>query len=269
MDSLDKITLKSFLAALLRLGSSLPETFQKQLNDVSNDFLTDIDTLNTLTENYEPLEEEYMEARGILQNDGERFRSSTVETAPLAETNDDKLLNLASEVLKAKDSVDFIKRAYASSPELQLLFTELGYSQLQLKDAKESYSTSEANELEVLGSQTYRYKIVELVGRFCIDTEDGEKIYDLIHPHLLAEKPVELDFSGVEICVSSFLSFAVGHLLADIPQDRLNTLLTVSNLNSVGMRSYNRVLRNFNRYYSIPDFHSRVSKVIDEFATSY
>lgn len=264
MDSLDRITLKSFLAALLRLGSSLPETFQKQLNDVSTNFLADITTLDTLTEDYEPLEEEYMEARGILQNDGERFRSSTVETAPFAETNDDKLLNLASEVLKAEDSVDFIKRAYAASPELQLLFTELGYSQLE--NAKESYSAFEVSDLEVRGSQTYRYKIVELVGKTCIASSKGQKVYDLIHPHLVAGDSVELDFSKVETCVSSFLSFAIGQLLADISQEKIDSLLTVSNLNTNGMRSLKRVFRNFNRYYSIPDIHSKVDKINGELA---
>ena len=360
MDSLDKITLKSFLAALLRLGSSLPKTYQKQLNDVSTNFLTDIDILDTLTEDYEPLEEEYLEARGILQNDGERFRSSTAETAPPAQISDDKLLNLVSEVLKAEDSINYIKRAYATSPELQMLLEELGYQRLESKKDKKINSkrllynafptapftlriitklsahksinavipgksrfaknTCSKLELNVISSlagkgyiitvqvskiiqelyvktdidrvaldkiiaeissssdktsdvisslQIYRYNIAGLVGKFCIDTEDGEKVYDLIHPKLLVGKPVELDFSGVETCVSSFLSFAVGHLLADIPREKLDSLLTVSNLNSVGMRSYNRVLRNFNRYYSIPDFHSRVSKVIDEFATSY
>ncbi|NJL52188.1 MAG: DUF4325 domain-containing protein, partial [Hydrococcus sp. SU_1_0] len=149
-----------------------------------------------------------MEARGILQNDGERFRSSTVETAHPTEINDDKLLNLASEVLKAEDSVDFIKRAYAISPELQILFKELGYSDLEV--TKGSSSPFEVNDAEARESQTHRYNIAELVGKFCIDTEDGEKVYALIHPNLLAGNPVELDFSGVEICVSSFLSFAVG-----------------------------------------------------------
>jgi hypothetical protein len=265
MDSLNKITLKSFLAALLRQDSSLPELLQKRANECSTSFLAKIETLDALAA--PPLEEEYMEARAILQDDGERFRSSTIETEASVEVNDDKLLNLASEVLKAEDSVTFIKKAYATSPELQLLFKELGYADLEYQ--KDAASSAEANDRETKESQTYRYNIAELVGKFCIDTENGEKIYALIHPQLLAGNPVELDFSGVEICVSSFLSFAVGQLLADIPQESLDKLLTVSHLNPVGMRSFNRVLRNFNHYYSIPDFHSRVDKVIDEFASSY
>jgi hypothetical protein len=263
MDSLNKITLKAFLAALLRQESSLPESLQKQANEGRASFLAKITSLRELA-NKPPLKEEYMEARVILQDDGERFRSSTIETALPVEISDEKLLNLASEVLQADDSVDFIKRAYATSPELQLLFKELGYADLE--ETKESGSSFAVNDQEIQESQTYRYNIAELVGKICIATSKGQRIYDLIHPHLLAEDTVELDFEGVEICVSSFLSFAIGQLLADIPREKIKYLLTISNLNTDGMRSLNRVFRNFNRYYSIPDIYSRVDKVNDELA---
>ena len=244
------------MAALLRLGSSLPNTLQKQLNDVSTDFLTDIDTLYTLAEDYEPLEEAYFEAREILQNDGERFRSSTVEIAHPTETNDDKLLNLASEVLKAEDSVDFIKRAYAVSPELQLLFTELGYSEFE--DAKESDSPFEVSDLEAGESRTYRYKIVELVGKTCIASSKGQKIYNIIHPHLLMGQPVELDFSGVEICATPFLSFAIGQLLKDIPVKKLNKLLKINSIDATGKETLEIIFEDYSQYYSDPQFRCTV-----------
>lgn len=39
-----------------------------------------------------------------------------------------------------------------------------------------------------------KYKIIDLIGSYCIARQDGEKIYDLIHPELVADHPVELNF---------------------------------------------------------------------------
>ena len=49
--------------------------------------------------------EDYIAVRRLLQDDGDRFRSSVVAENPSVEISDEQLLNLASEILAAEDSV--------------------------------------------------------------------------------------------------------------------------------------------------------------------
>ncbi|WP_204106303.1 MULTISPECIES: STAS-like domain-containing protein [Spirulina sp. CCY15215] len=112
-----------------------------------------------------------------------------------------------------------------------------------------------------------KLEIHTLVGKNCMTCEDGQIVYDRIHPELLAECPVELDFAGVEIFASPFFNFAIGQLLRDIEPDNLNRLLTFPNLNSIGKSILKQVIENSKRYYSDEKYRSKVDKVIEEQAT--
>jgi hypothetical protein len=123
MDSLDAITLKAFLAALMRLDASLPDNVQNQLNEIGQTFLANVPKLHALVKSYAPLEQEYMDARLALQKDGERFRSTIVERDRSTDIGEEKIINFAVEVLKAEDSVNLVqKKAQESSLLGQLLF---------------------------------------------------------------------------------------------------------------------------------------------------
>ncbi|BAZ14535.1 hypothetical protein NIES4071_63790 [Calothrix sp. NIES-4071] len=113
-----------------------------------------------------------------------------------------------------------------------------------------------------------RHEILNLVGKNCITPGDGQKVYELVHPELLADQPVELDFAGVKIFASPFFNFAIGQLLRDIEPENLNRLLKVSNLNQVGKQILKLVIENSKRYYSDPDFRNRVDQVISEQANT-
>jgi hypothetical protein len=89
-----------------------------------------------------------------------------------------------------------------------------------------------------------------LIGENCITIEDGQKLYDRIHPQLLANKPVEIDFDGVKICASPFFNFGIGQLLKDLPASSLNQLLKISHLHSVGEKTLRVVIANSTQYYS-------------------
>ncbi len=266
MNSLDRITLKSFLAALLRQNSSLPDALQKKLNEVSATFAEKINILSLLTEEYQPLEEEYYEARAILQNDGERKRSSVVETiTPRVEINDEAVLNFATKVFSMPDSVASLKRAYAQHSAVRSLFEELDYPSIEKKQATDISSEAEASSKK---AQIYDYNIniAELIGKTCIAPSKGKKVYGRIHPRLLAGHSVELDFSGVEICGTPFLSFAIGQLLKDIPLEKLNQLLTINNLDTVGQETLEIIFEDYSQYYSDAQFRSTVDRVISELA---
>lgn len=109
-----------------------------------------------------------------------------------------------------------------------------------------------------------KHEILTLIGKNCITPSDGQKLYDLVHPALLAEREVGLDFAGVEIFASPFFNFAIGQLLRDIQPETLNRLLKFSHLNSVGRQILKLVIENSKRYYSDSDVRSRVDKVISE-----
>ena len=105
-----------------------------------------------------------------------------------------------------------------------------------------------------------KLNIYELVGENCITMEDGQKVYDLIHPELLTGRRVELDFTDVSVFASPFLNVAIGQLLRDIKSEDLNRLLKVSNMTSAGLAVLRRVIENSKRYYS----DEKTRKAVDE-----
>lgn len=138
MNSLDTITLKSFLAALMRLDGFLPAELQHQLNEIGKAFPSDVPKLHALAKNYPPLEQEYMDARLALQKDGERFRFAIPEADYSAQISDEKLINFAAEVLNADDSVDLVKKAATESNALgQILFGLRRQTSFMVKDARD------------------------------------------------------------------------------------------------------------------------------------
>ena len=123
MDSLDTITLKAFIAALMRLDDSLPADLQTQLGEVGKTFPSDICQLHTLAKNYSPLAQEYMDARLALQKDGDHVQLLINEPDDSAHITNEKIINFAVEVFKANDSVNLVKtKAQESSVLGQVLF---------------------------------------------------------------------------------------------------------------------------------------------------
>lgn len=113
-----------------------------------------------------------------------------------------------------------------------------------------------------------KYYIHDLVGKTCMTPEDGQKVYTLTHPKLLEERPIELDFAGVDIFASPFFNFAIGQLLRDIPAETLNRLLKISNLNPIGRQILKRVIENSKQYYSDENTRKAVDEVVSEQANS-
>jgi len=107
-----------------------------------------------------------------------------------------------------------------------------------------------------------KWKILDLVGEDCITIEDGEKVYDLIHPELMAGRPVELDFAGVTVFASPFFNAAFGHLLEDLSPEDLERLLKVSNLIPVGRNTLKLVIENSAQYYRDPVFRQALDEIL-------
>ena len=107
-----------------------------------------------------------------------------------------------------------------------------------------------------------QYKIIDLIGSYCMARQDGEKIYDLIHPELVADHPVELNFLGVKLIWPPFLNAAIGQLYKDLQPEKINRLLKISNIHSRGMQGLQLVRENSYRYYSEPKYQETVDTVM-------
>jgi len=121
MNALDTITLKAFLAALMRLNDSLPADLQNQLNEIAKALPADICKLHAIAKSYLPLAEEYIDARLALQHNG--FRLNVPDADYSNQMRDEKIINFAVEVLNTEDSVNLAKQQAQESTVLgQLLF---------------------------------------------------------------------------------------------------------------------------------------------------
>ncbi len=124
MNSLDAITLKAFLAALIRLDTSFSTEVQNQLNQSADTFPENVSTLHELAKSYSPLKQEYMDALIALQDDGERQRLIIFNDGSI-QVSEQKILNFAIEVLQSQDSVNLAKNKAQESSELGKLLFEL------------------------------------------------------------------------------------------------------------------------------------------------
>lgn len=106
--------------------------------------------------------------------------------------------------------------------------------------------------------------IHRIIGENCITLEDGQKVFDLVHPKLLASQAVELNFENVTVFASPFFNAAIGRLLKDIKPDDLNRLLKISDLIPTGLAVLKRVIENSKEYYSNEGARKALDEILHE-----
>jgi hypothetical protein len=112
-----------------------------------------------------------------------------------------------------------------------------------------------------------KFDVHEMVGENAITVDDGQRLFDQIHPELTAGHPVELDFSRVKVYASPFFNAAIGQLLRDLKPEDLNRLLKLEGLNPVGHDVVRRVIDNSKRYYSgTEDYRKAQHEVLEKLA---
>jgi len=109
-----------------------------------------------------------------------------------------------------------------------------------------------------------KWNILDQVGEVCITIDDGEKVYDLIHPELMAGRPVELDFAGVKVAGALFFNYAIGRLLDNLTTEDLERLLKMSNLTPLGRDTLKLVIKHSNEYYRDPVVRKAVDEILSE-----
>jgi hypothetical protein len=105
-------------------------------------------------------------------------------------------------------------------------------------------------------------KVADVIGRLCITEEDGQRLYDLIHPLLKQNRRVELEVGGVTLFASPFFNAAIGSLLADIPSEVLRERLVFHNLEPTDHALLKRVIENAKRIFSDPDYRENIKRLI-------
>lgn len=105
-------------------------------------------------------------------------------------------------------------------------------------------------------------KVAEVIGTICITEDDGQKLYDLIHPLLKQNQRVDLDVSGGVVFASPFLNAAIGNLLADIPAEVLRQKLIFHHLEPTDHALLKRVIENAKRIFADPEYRENIRRVI-------
>lgn len=100
--------------------------------------------------------------------------------------------------------------------------------------------------------------IVNTVGdSFCVEADDGQKVFELIKKALTEKRSVTLSFLNVEMLTTAFLNTAVGQLYRDFSEESIKEGLKVENLTNSGAVSLKRVVDTAKLYYKDPEAMQR------------
>ena len=106
-------------------------------------------------------------------------------------------------------------------------------------------------------------RVYEVTGENAMTREAGEKLYAGIHPLLLGDQEVALDFSDVKRHLTVYFNFAIGQLYRDISADKVRAI-QVSNLSPVGVNTLNQVHNTAQQYYSDETYRQAVNSLVEE-----
>jgi len=102
--------------------------------------------------------------------------------------------------------------------------------------------------------EKFTISIINTVGSsFCIEAEDGQKVYVQIKKALDEKRKVIISFLNIEMLTTAFLNTAIGHLYNDYPEEVIKENLSVENLSPSGIVSLKRVIETAKLYYKNPD----------------
>ena len=72
--------------------------------------------------------------------------------------------------------------------------------------------------------------VFNVVGNsFCVEADDGQKVYEIIKKALQENRKVKVSFQNVEMLTSAFLNTAIGQLYKDFSEVEIKNNLSVDN----------------------------------------
>ena len=99
----------------------------------------------------------------------------------------------------------------------------------------------------------------EVVGSpFCVASDDGQKICDLVTPALKAHRSIALSFRNVTTLTAAFLNAAIGQLYGIFSEEQIRSRLKVVDAAPNDLALLNRVVDNAKLYFKDPERFNRV-----------
>jgi len=96
---------------------------------------------------------------------------------------------------------------------------------------------------------------------FCVEANDGQKVYELIKMALSENKKVKISFQNVEMLTSAFLNTAIGQLYKDFDEKTIKDKLSVNHLANDDKALLKRVTNTAKLFYKDPE---RMQRSINE-----
>ncbi len=102
--------------------------------------------------------------------------------------------------------------------------------------------------------ETLTINILNIVGdSFCVEADDGQKVYELVSKALAAKRKIMLSFLNVEMLTTAFLNTAVGQLYKDFSEEEVKMYLSVKDISQSGAVALKRVVETAKLYYKNPN----------------
>lgn len=108
--------------------------------------------------------------------------------------------------------------------------------------------------------------VFNVVGNsFCVEADDGQKVYELIKKALLENRKVKVSFQNVEMLTSAFLNTAIGQLYKDFSEGEIKNNLSVDNMSKEDASLLKRVVSTAKLYYKDPEeMEKSIAEILGE-----
>lgn len=103
--------------------------------------------------------------------------------------------------------------------------------------------------------------IKEYIGEYCVNKDQGNKLYNFLKSRIDKAIIVKLNFRNVRVITTSFLYSAIGKLFKDYTRETIATLVKYQNISNF-MSYFESVIENSQKYYSNEVFRDNVSQSI-------
>jgi len=108
--------------------------------------------------------------------------------------------------------------------------------------------------------------VFNMVGSgFCVEADDGQKVYGLIKKALHEGRKIKLSFQNVEILTSTFLNTAIVQLYRDFSEEKIKSSLYLENMLLEDKALLKRVTATAKLYYKDPDgMQKSINEILGE-----
>lgn len=110
-------------------------------------------------------------------------------------------------------------------------------------------------------TKTIPISVHEVVGtRFCVATDDGEKVYHRLASVLMQNQRVSLSFRNVSLLTSAFLNAAVGNLYGKFDEEKIRSSLDTEEMTRDDAELLELVVDTAKKYFEDPERAERIAQ---------